>query len=62
MYPANNARVHSNADRGNDSDEGSNGGDECESELENLDLMSATARRPLTNTDEGERQRTKISS
>ena len=44
-----------------DSDEGGNGSDKRENELENLDLMSATARRPLTNTDEGERQRTKIS-
>ena len=42
-------------DPSNDSDERGNGGDERESELENLDLMSATARRPLTNTDEGER-------
>ena len=38
-----------------DSDEGGNGSDERENEFENLDLMSATARRPLTNTDEGER-------
>ena len=42
-------------DPSNDSDERGNGGDERENELENLDLMSATARRPLTNTDEGER-------
>ena len=48
-------RVHNNDNHGNDSDESSNGGDERESEFENLDLMSATARRPLTNTDEGER-------
>ena len=39
----------------NDNDEGGNGSDERENEFENLDLMSATARRPLTNTDEGER-------
>ena len=38
-----------------DSDEGGNGSDERENEFENLDLMSAMARRPLTNTDEGER-------
>ena len=38
-----------------DSDEGGNGSDERENKFENLDLMSATARRPLTNTDEGER-------
>ena len=38
-----------------DSDEVGNGSDERENEFENLDLMSATARRPLTNTDEGER-------
>ena len=35
--------------------DGDNGSDERENEFENLDLMSATARRPLTNTDEGER-------
>ena len=39
-----------------DSDEGGNGSDERENEFENLDLMSATARRPLTNTDEGEQR------
>ena len=38
-----------------DSDEGGNGSDKRENEFENLDLMSAMARRPLTNTDEGER-------
>ena len=38
-----------------DSDERGNGSDERENEFENLDLMSATARQPLINTDEGER-------
>ena len=44
-----------NGELSNDSDEGGNGSDKRENELENLDLMSATARWPLTNTDEGER-------
>ena len=42
-------------DPSNDSDERGNGGNERENEFENLDLMSATARWPLTNTDEGKR-------
>ena len=48
-------RARHGGELSNDSDEGGNGNDEREKEFENLDLMSATARRPLTNTDEGER-------
>ena len=55
LYPGKIPRAHDDEDRGNGSDEDGNGGDERGSEFENLDLMSATARRPLTNTDEGER-------
>ena len=56
MYPGKIPRAHNDEDRGNGSDEDGNGGDERGSEFENLDLMSATARRPLTNVDEGERR------
>ena len=55
LYPGKIPRAHNEDERGNGGDEDSNGGDERGSEFENLDLMSATARRPLTNTDEGER-------